>query len=116
MRGETINFKTLKHFIFFALFIFGTVVLKAQDFDKTLGKISIEDRSTKSFKLFQPLNFLDSLMSKSYFGITTGANLSSFVGDAEGVNNLIGLRIGAIYGRRFNTRTSLQVELAYSKQ
>ena len=88
----------------------------AQDFGKTLEKIDLEQRETKSFQLFTPRNFTDSTLSKNYLGVKFGANLSNFTGDVAGTNGLVGLRIGLVYGRRLSSKTSLQAELAYSKQ
>lgn len=90
--------------------------VQAQSFDNTLNKISIEKRKQKQFKLFQPSSLSDSVFKKNYFGFRVGANVSNFVGDVEGTSNLVGLRLGLQYGRRFTPQTSLQVELAYSRQ
>ncbi len=106
----------IKHTFGFLLVCLCTVQIQAQTFDKTLNKIPLENRSQNQFKLFQPRFFADSLFSKNYYGFRVGANISNFVGDAEGTSALIGLRIGVLYGRRFNNRASVQLELAYSKQ
>lgn len=88
-------------------------IAEAQDFDKTLSKVSIEQRSVEDFKIFKR-SYSDSL--KWQYGLQLGANVSSLLGDAEGVSNQIGYLLGGFARYNVNQQWTLQAELNYSRQ
>ncbi len=90
--------------------------LMAQRFDSTLNKVPAEQRQTAQFQLLRPKIFSDSTLRKNYVGVRVGTNVSNIVGDAVGTGSLVGLRIGALYGRRLTAKSALQIEFTYSKQ
>jgi hypothetical protein len=107
----------IQSILFSLFFLIGlSNLLSAQEFDKTIQKISVEKTASEEFAIYTPEAFTDSVFRKYYFGLRIGANITDIKGDSKGTKNQLGIAIGLDGGMRLNRKTALQVGLAYSKQ
>ncbi|MGB0526105.1 MAG: porin family protein, partial [Flammeovirgaceae bacterium] len=92
-----------------------TGITQAQDFNKTIGKLDLNNREQKEFSLFKR-TFPDSATKKLQYGIQIGANVSDLLGDTEGTSTQVGYVIGGFARYDINRKWSVQAEISYSRE
>lgn len=107
------NLKQL--FRIFILLCVATPVVQAQDFDKTLSKLDLNQREQKEFKLFHRAA-KDSSGTKLTYGLQFGANVSDLLGDANGTSSQIGYMIGGFAEYDIKPDLIFHVGLNYSRE